>query len=514
MTVTQFDESAKYLTLYTGMSFEKNLPLLRYVKECEPRVQIPYMDVVHLRDDFRDLFDSYLYVEVDDKGSPLVDLGKVYKFLKVEITRLGLVRGKELNQMLAQCFTQTQKTLELGKYYRVGTGQGVGLIVRADSFQGDFVQCTYKGLTKLERVQVHQQELSVLEVEIDVDTLDKIFVELDQVYKEALSLRGDLDKVVIVDGSYLFLRAILLHSTLYATESNKFVGGSFGFYFTIVYLKTLLFDYDLVFVFDESVVKSAMAKYAVDVQEMSLCNLEWVYRFIDAIGYTRVSVEQGARAQDVISSLAVCFAKVKQSVLIYAIDYNYYSVLQDKVTMLVPKSGYRDHSRFVTKATVLKEYRVSSLEKVVWLRSVTGEVQTCVHRLEGFGMATGVSAFKYERQSTQWRTRVRHADYIHIINKSDCTTLERVKRWLQDFDYFEEFVKSGQFEENVRNFSVRTDLYAGDKEPAWITQPLNREFNSEKALSLLEENAFYKEIENWFRVEGVLLGYTLKSMAR
>lgn len=483
-----FRVGVSYSILYSQIPFSRNLGFLRNLKRRIPELYIPYIEEDALQEESRETFDSYVYVE-NNEGTRDVLWG--LQKVAPHFTKLGSESGEVLSRMLESCRVRALCDLVVGDLYQINHGVLRGLIVLLESISDAGVaRCLYRGLSGVEYLDLDPQQLVVVDSSLPVGVLKGVF---EGKVKEVVVPR----RALVLDGSNVLFRSMVAYPRQYAGATGKYVGGAFGFYFTLVALKTLYFDAEVHIVFDCSTV--IRDSQGVGLNRFPLCgvggysdcflegyreNWGWVLELSRALGFhVYESCEGGGSA--LVASVVRELSSVEgfEDVFLYSLEEDFYPLITDKVKVLRPKLKFREHSRVFDLGVVLDWFGVDSLDKVSWVTAVLGDSRR-----------VGVDAWntKFGVLCSSWS-----AVEVGSLT-AGVDTWEAFKGVCLVTRGLKEFARSGQMDLNFGAMvlgAVGVDI-----------EGARNSFDEGRVLELLREFSFIKEVENWFRTGLILRG--------
>jgi len=469
------NSSKTYTLLHTQISFARNVPFLKKIKE-QYGLEIPYIDFPKLTPELQDALDQYIYLE--DLPSAKESIHRLcHQYSTVSFTVLGKVKGKEILDLIKSCLDELKSSVIVGDTYKILNGPLKNLHVIIQGTEGEYAHVTYEVLNETRKLTLpitHLAETPALNPE--------------KGFRDLLTEARNLKKfgAVIIDGSFSLHKSCFGYDTVY-TKGGRFVGGCQGFYFDILRYKELYPDREIHVVFDSETkiapspnYKGGKIKYSRKWKEAYRDNFSWCERLVKALGYHLYKVPD-VDASDVICSLARHLTKDMgySDVLIYSANRDFYSIVNDKISVILPKKSFRGNSRTITAELALEEFKVNHNRKINWVRALSGD-------LDG-SLAANQSDTKY----TPFH-------YLPIVNESD--DLKELRGRLLTDLRFTEFVQSGKFDLNLEKLAMRDDFFTRrDNLSAYKSK-----YDKQAFLGLLEEVWFYRELEGLGRIEKIL----------
>lgn len=471
-----------YHILYTPTSFARNNPLLLKIRDLY-NLEIPYLDYPELTVDFQDALDMYVYLE-DKEGAQVAIRRLCKQHVSINFMALGKIKGAEILNLINTCLGQLERSVTPGKTYKVLQGPYKNLHVVVDSIKGEDAKTFYDVLNERKKFTFPVTSLE------EVRPLDPM-----QGFRDFLSeaQRNGKYGAVLIDGSFSLHRAMFGYDMIY-TKDNRFIGGAQGFYFDILRFKELYPDREIHVVFDayrklkfrttpgcrldnQTYPKKWISAYKD--------NFNWCERLVKSLGYHYYKI-LGIGGDDVIGSLTrhLLDDLGYQDILIYSSDRDFFSIVDDQVSVILPKKSFRGNSKIITPKQAREEFKVNDTRKISWVRALSGDANIL-----------SVNRF-YEKRGQE--TKYTISQYLPYINES--MSMETCKEKLLSDNRFSAFVSSGQWNKNLKSMILRTDIFeSADDLSEWKS-----EYDKGTFLDLLEECGFYRELEGIGRTERIL----------
>lgn len=482
------DANSKYRLVYTSVAFAKNLAFLRKLQDSY-NVEIPFLDVEMLSEEMRAAFDTYLYIpegpHADDTFSKITR-----SYPQVTFTHLGTILGREVLQMLESCAVEVSSNAQVGQHYRILSGPYRNLIVKLVERDADAALVEYPLFKETRNLTVSVANL--VSIAPPPDSQFGFNNLLEQAHEMSQH------HAIILDGNNVLYRNMFGYSQLFTRLENRFVGGAFGFYFTLLKLKELYPEYALHIVFDGYDVekmsanpeyKSTRISNTPKFKDAFRDNLDWTKRFIQAAGFSLYHLLD-READDVIGSLAARFQRDGyKKVLIYSSDTDFCQLVSDTIEIYTPKSSFRGHTQRVTVADVQEKFGISEVRKTNWIRALAGDTTDDIPSVNIFNKNHNIPY-----------TNIRASDYTSYVNAAP--TLEHLRTQLRPLELFTAFIESGQFDRNYNLLTLNTSLFLDDVS----LDPYTSQFDYAECTKLLEEVSFYKELEQFERGSRILRG--------
>lgn len=482
------DANAKYRLIYTSVAFAKNTQFLRKLRD-QYDIEIPFLDVEMLSEEMKSAFDTYLYIiEGPDANNIYSRLTRAYP--QITFTHLGTIAGREILKMLENCAIEASSNANVGQHYRVLSGPYRNLIVRMTQRDDQIAQVEYPLFKETRTLDIPIANL------VSVTPPPDTNFGFTNLLEQAQNMSQH--NAIIIDGNNAMYRSMFGYSQLFTRLENRFVGGAFGFYFTLLKLKELYPEYAIHVVFDGYDVekmtnnpeyKSTRISNTPKFKDAFRDNLDWSKRFIRAAGFSLYHFED-READDIIGSLARRFEREGYAkVLVYSSDTDFMQLVSDTISIYTPKQSFRGHTQLVQVKDVLEKFGISEVRKTNWVRALGGDSTDDIPSVNIFNKLHNIP-----------HTNIRAADYLPHINAAP--TLDHLRTRLKGLEPFAQFFESGQFDRNYNLLTLNTsyldhldtlDDYAND-------------FDYHACVKLLEEVSFYKELEMWERNSRILQG--------
>lgn len=482
------DATTKYRLVYTSVAFAKNVPFLRKLRDSY-NIEIPFLDVEMLSEEMRAAFDTYLYIPEDEVAdTTFTKISRSYP--QVTFTHLGSVPGREILKMLDACAFEVSSNAQVGQHYRILSGPYRNLIVQMVERSDERATVQYSLFKETRNLSVSIANL------VSITPPPDSHFGFTNLLEQARQMSQHY--AIIIDGNNALYRNMFGYSQLFTRLENRFVGGAFGFYFTLLKLKELYPEYTIHVVFDgwdaekmsaNPEYKSTRISNTPKFKDAFRDNLDWTKRFIQAAGFSLYHLLD-READDVIGSLARRFEREGyKKVLVYSSDTDFMQLVSDTVAICTPKTSFRGHTQLTQVQDVLEKFGITEVRKTNWARAIGGDSTDDI---------PSVNIFNKNQNSPH--TRITSADYLPIVNTAP--TLEHLKAQLKSLEPFTSFVESGQFERNYNLLTLNTSLFESHEN----LDEYAGKFNYDTCVKLLEEYSFYKELEMWERNSRILQG--------
>lgn len=478
------ESNKQYILIYVSISFKNNINFLKKIQK-EFGFEIPYLDVPVVSEELRSVLDSYIYLE-ESLNTKNIFLKLYQKYKQITFTDLGLIPGKEIYKLINSCISTTLNSVKVGEYYKLIKHPLKNLIIKVISIEGDFVVGEYTVMNEVQHIKVPITKISSFKNIYQVEK-DSQFIN----YME-LARKMNKKKAIVVDGHNMLFRNMFGYDTKYTAKDHIFVGGAYGMYFSLLKLKSLFPEYEIHLIFDgydEEKFKEnpkykihrqrlrEKAKYALNN------NLRWVREFAFNVGLSVYHLKD-KEGDDVVGSVVKFLIDILhyEDVIIYSTDRDFYSIVSDKVSLYVPRVEFRGSSKRVFKKDALNEFGVTGIHKINWCKSISGDKSDNICTINMYNKEKGIKC-----------SQVKSKDYLTTINESD--SFDEVKTRLSLIKKFKNFIQEGVMDKNFKLLTINQSLL-NNKVDLSEFQGI---CNYDNAVKLLEEFAFYKELEGFER---------------
>lgn len=473
------EKDKEYILIYSPISFYKNKNLFSKIKK-DFKFEIPYFDIPFLSEEMRNTLDNYLYLEVNEYVKNILTILN-HKYRPFRFIDLGKLFGEEILKLINNCISEVRDAIKIGDYYRIDKGHPLSnLIIKVVSIKEDIVLGCF---------HTYQGERSI---EVPISKI-KIFKNPYIIKPKFINyLRREQDmgnyRAIIIDGHNILYKSMFGFKNLYRSRDHKFVGGAYGFYFTLLKLKELFPEYEIYVVFDgyDKIKFEENLEYKKDrlektekFKENFKYNLNWVKAFSSSLGF-RVHHLMDKEGDDVIGSISNFLDKKLgyQHILIYSRDIDFYSILNEKVNIYLPRLEFRNRANIITVKEALEKFEVNSIDKINWVKAITGDISDSIIKINTFNSNYGLKSFRVKKQN-----------YLNLINS--CTDIEDLKSELIRNKKFKLFIESGQFDRNLKLLTINKDIFEGYRDLDCFLGISSKECS----ISLLEDFSFFREVE-------------------
>lgn len=479
------ESNNKYVLIYVACSFEENIGFARNIaKNFGAEVPYVYDDIIE--SEVRDHFDSYIYIE-DNYNFDVVYREICRMYYGMVFTVLGKVSGDQIITMLQKCRVIIRNNIETGVYYQVMSGEYKNLVILAKQvLDDDTVIGNYQVLGEVREIQENIINLRRYENKEYVNFSQKL--QLTNLQEKAFT-SGE-KRAIIVDAYNVLYRNFFNYDKMYTAYDNKFVGGAFGFYFTLLKLKEFYPEYELHVVFDgnksdcEQLLQNNVHykinynNYSKQFWEIFQENKIWALKFARAAGFYCYSFDfPNLQVDHIMGSVTNRLLESDYLLIyIYSNNDNFFQLISDKVKVLLPKDKYKENSHLVDMKEILEKFKVGEVRKINWYRAIKGN--------RNYGIPS-INMY-YNNMKADNRV-IMSASYMKLIR--ECDVLDNFINEMKERVPFRQFMEE-QFIQNYDIININTGLL---KKVDLIQ--FKRNFDHDKIQELLEKNAFMREVE-------------------
>lgn len=484
-----------YALLYTPVAFSANRAFLDRVQAIAPQVEIPFLEP-NLPAEVEEALDTYVYLP----HSPEVPriLARLNRsFPQVGFTNLGSVCGREVLAMLQTVAEEVDSNTNLNHWYKVRSGPHRNLTVQLKAVDAQTETATVAYRLFNEERLLHLPVSNLVSTEQPTNP----FIGFQNLIETS-----PVQKAIIVDGDNALHASMFAYNTTYTRKGQRFVGGAYGFYFTLLRFRQLYPEYEMHVVFDgydeakflaNPEYKSKREQHSPVFSTAYRDNQAWIKRFVQAAGFHLYHLAN-REGDDVIGSLTHTLTTRfgYAEVLIHSKDTDFYQLVSDRVALTVPKATFRDHPEIVNEATAQSKFGVTDLSRINWVRALAGDSTDDIP-----------SVNMYNKRVAHPHTTLQRAHYLPLVNEA--ADLEALKALLdvqtdkpgstdpRDYPY-RPFVQQGQFDANLNLLTLDRTIFDQHNSLSSFRQEDvdGRALCDEDALrELLAENSFFKELE-------------------
>lgn len=489
------NEDSKYMTLYCSqMPIIPEETAKSAMRKC-PEVVLPhlYMTQEHIQEEDNPI-SPYLYIEVcrETKNHNRL-LGELQKALRgYNIFSVGFLKGSEIIALVTKSKATTNKKFPIGTFVKIKRGEFANVVVPVINCDDDHVWCEVE-IFSFKRVF----ELAIGEVEEADSILLPEYPFINYVEK---AREVNQRKAITIDGTGLFFRGMFRNSTMFAHGGKTFVGGAFGFYISLLKIKTLYPEYEIYVVFDGNnrtkyennpEYKIQRKKYNAAFWERFTLNLDWVKSMLASIGFP-VIVQDEQEGDDVVGSVAHHLLGLGYDlVLIHSIDTDFFSLVRDNLHIIQPKKSSTGpgSTNLILPKDVREEFGIEEIRKVNWVRTAEGDTSDNIFSIN-----------KYNTKMGYKLTTINSKIIRECANNAD--SLEEYKELLGQRPSAKHFIEDGQFDINLKTLTIDLSLLNGQGEI--YHRYGGGTFDEPKLVSLLEEFSLFREVDALSRNSKIL----------
>lgn len=468
------DSQVTYMAMYTGQNYRSNPKLVTEIQQAVVGILIPAVDAIGDADILESL-DGYLYIEVSQYLNVLTTLQTLHDGHKPNT--LGRVPGSQLVKMYSSVVNRTKQRIEIGRPHKVFSGTLRNLIVTPVLMNENGKATCVFPITGRDRI-IHMDPQNLVKVEDPAQANPGIF--LKNLPLEAS--KAGINRFIVVDGHYFLWRAMYGHSSMYTTKDRRFVGGAYGFYFTLLKFRQLYPEYRIHVCFDgndkrkfaENPDYKATRKHPKSQAFWDAMNdnKKWCMDFVRACGF-HLYYEHDKEGDDVVGSVAHCldFSGADHTI-IASKDTDFMSLVTNRIHHYVPKTNHRGSSIVYTPDLVCRHFGgLNSHTKVNWFRAIVGDSSDNIRPASA---STGIPT---------------NSNLARDLVNSSTNTEELLVKMLEE-PSLSAHASSGSFDSNLTLLTINTSLFQGNSLKAY-----QNKFDEEKISLLLEHNAFWRELE-------------------
>lgn len=491
----------RFALVYTNFSAQEKPEIVKRIKAKFPEILFPSVDFnIASGSELSELVNSYIYIRVTDKSRHLSLLSMLQKGLvHNEFKMVGQITGKEVLKFIQSYSEQTAKKFSPGDMIQVLSGPYKGVKMPVLTSEKDRVYCSVQILGFKKVFELGHADVEKAEVDPLPESPFQNFVHL--------SRKTNMRKALVIDGMYLMFRSVFGYPNLFAKNNTIYVGGAYGFYLTLLKLKTLYPEYEVFVVFDghnstkyenNPEYKANRQKYTDVFWQRFTFNIEWVTRLVKSCGFSFIKIED-QEGDDVLGSIAwsLCYEHGYAAANIYSLDTDFYSVVDEKISLLQPKKSSTGpgSTTHITIEQVRREFAIEDHRKVNWVRAAKGDTSDNIMSVNKFNKLNGLD-----------HRLVQERFITESVNRA--SSLEELKAIFSQKPAFKQFLSTtpeapqSQFDKNLTLLTINTSLMKGVDLP----NAYHGEFVEAEVLGLLEEFSFYKEYDSFSRNGRVLKG--------
>lgn len=486
------EASAEYLLIYTTFQPEKKLDLVKKLCDKLPELIFPTVAFSSAASEVLETFKNYIYIQIMEDKRHLKILDALRRNLGGhEFSHLGKIPGSDILKFMRNVQETSSKKFQAGDTIRVLRGEYSGVRLPVITCEGDQVYCEVEIFYYKTPLVFNSEDVELAKEDPLPSNPFVNYVKLAQDNK--------MRNAIVIDGMFLAYRSTFRYSNLFAKNNTVYVGTAYGFYLSLLKLKTMYPEAEVFVVFDgkntskyekNPEYKANRDKYTPAFYERFNANLEWIRKFIANTGFHYIK-QDDQEGDDVLGSVATSLVEEHgfAHVRIFSYDTDFYQMVCDKVSLLIPKRSSTGPG--VTESVYLKDalefFGVDSPSKINWVRAVMGDTSDNIFSVNKFN-----SLEKLPHKLVQSRFPV------ECSNKAN--SLEEYKALLATKPAMVDFL-SRQFDKNLELLTIRTDLLKGQKD--FLTR-YQGTFNHDSLMDLFEDFSFYKEADAFSRNSRIL----------
>jgi len=481
-----------YILIYVSISFRNNVSFLKKIKKVF-NFDIPYLEVSNLSEELKNVLDSYIYLEKSKYDSKI--FAQLYeKYKQMSFTELGEISGNEIQNLIDSCIKDIQDSIVIGEYYKICKLHPLkNLVVQAVSRDEENMIGEYEVMGENKRIKLPISKVTPFENKFLLEK-EAQFTSYIDIYRER-----DMKNAIVIDGDNTLWRNMFGFGNLYTAKDHTFVGGAYGMYFSLLKLKELYPEYEIHLVFDgyDKVKFEANPDYKKNrvqktdqVKQDFKNNRRWTKAMASSLGFNAYHILD-SEGDDVVGSVAHFLEHDLEynRIFIQSVDTDFYSLVSDVVNLYVPRVEFRGISNKITMREALDKFEINEIRKINWVRSLKGDKSDNIYSVNLYNLDNGIKC-----------SRVKKQHYLDIIN--DLDNFNDVKIRLMQNKRFKSFVESGQMDKNYNLLTINTNIFKGKTN----LDDYSNICNQERAIELLEEFSFYKELELFDRSYRIFRG--------
>ena len=460
--------------LWFSTSFAEDDRLYKQIKKVCPHAVVVYYDIPHISFDTRQSLSNYVLVNSPSEAQKLYEYVLSSKIC--EIKKLGSVKDHKMFRFVSGIREASQQEITIGAVYQITEGEYRNLIVKAF------------GVDEKGKVIVRFPILGkVRELHVDISRLTR-YKELSRLKRKG-SFKNLImkDKAFVIDGHNILYRAIYSYPDKYSALSNRYIGGGYGFYFSLLKIKTMYPEYGIYVCFDSDIgdkqkyypeYKKQRPPKTERFRQAFEDNLRWCTDLCISLGIPVYRID-GIEGDDLVGSTVKRLLDYGYNdVVIYSQDGDFNQLLSDKVRIFQPKNTFKQSDRMYDSSIALKEYGVNRVDKILWYKALHGDTSDNILSINK----------RYQALNLEMPL-VKDTEYIPYINGSD--TFEALSLSLSKDPRFEPFIKEGYLQKNLNILKIDTSYF--DDKPFVLYDP--ERLDRKSYVELLREFAMYRELE-------------------
>ncbi len=306
---------------------------------------------------------QYLFIETSIFDSQLDLFKKSFPGIYVKV--LSSESGKKLCSLQTSIEDKVKedliKDVKVDQLYKVIRDDLYGIIVELKEFNKEKCKCRAFAFNKEIDLEIEPQFLEISQVDYEVFRYSDNFIRFDY-------LEGS-KKYLIIDGVYLILWSMINYPSKYNSKTEDYIGGFFGFYFTLLKLKQLYPDFKFIMVFGSI---NDIENYYYNLSNLSnfknynlkdriIFNMKECIDLCKSIGLEIYSSFK-YQTREIIKSL---LGKIKNSeTLVYSRDTSYYQFLSKNISIYLNKISINGYDEILTEEEVKSTYKIKSISQI------------------------------------------------------------------------------------------------------------------------------------------------------
>lgn len=444
--------------------------------------------------DIKDALSGYLYVEASKNSFDNLKSAK-NKFPGTRFTPIGAVPGVQLSRMSKKVGKKAKESIILGKFYKVKSGQWKNLVGMAETYDGKSVILKVRIVDSFKYIPVDVSSIALAPPERQ--SIERLYFNMDGSTNAIYNYR----KAIIIDGHNALFRNVFGYPNYYNKATGAYIGGFFGFFFTLLKIRQLYPEYKIYCVFDRvdqskfelmPEYKAGRQKYTPKFWEEMNLNLEMITTFLTYCGIPVIRCE-GKEGDDVIASLAsYLLSQGHSDIGIYSKDEDFYQLVSDKVFCLKPKPNFRGHVTMVRPVNVEAQYGVPP-DKFVQYRILAGDSSDAIPCINKF-LTKVLNKKDFQRYARETSDMESLRDLV-VSEHPEST-------YFFDTVHENEYTKAGL---NKKMLTMKQDLFTNNELPldSIVKFP---PYQQEAAKKILVDCAMFRELESWGRSWSYITG--------
>jgi transcription antitermination factor NusG len=244
MTPQEINPTDTYIIVFSDFQPSKKIAVVKKIKETFPEVLFPSVDFnIKGVSELSEVFNNYIYIKVVDKKRHHTVINTLRKGLSSnEFKPIGTLKGAELAKFFTNYKEDAERLFKPGDYIQVRAGEFSGAKFPVQTVDKDKVYCSIQILSFQKTLSFDISNVQATEVE---QLPPNPFINYEKIGQQMKQRTA-----IVIDGTFLMFRSVFRHSNLFAKLNTKFVGAAYGFYLTLIKLKTIYPEAEIFVVFD------------------------------------------------------------------------------------------------------------------------------------------------------------------------------------------------------------------------------------------------------------------------